>query len=88
MDSESKYSLQEILELTQENNKMLHSMKRSMRFARIMSYIYWAFIIGSAVGAYYLIQPYVDQAVSVYEGASEKIDGINNSIKSFINFGQ
>ena len=71
MDPESKKLLEETLELAKENNKMLHSMKRSMQMARVMSFLYWAFIIGSAVGAYYLIQPYVDQFKSVYDGAND-----------------
>ena len=65
MDPESKKLLEETLELVQENNKMLHSMKRSMQMARVMSFIYWVFIIGSAIGAYYLIEPYIDRFTSI-----------------------
>lgn len=79
MDMESKKLLEETLELAKENNKMLHSIVRSMRFARIMSILYWIFIIGSAVGAYYLIQPYVDQLISLYGGAGD----VFNNIKQF-----
>lgn len=71
MDPESTKLLQETLELTQENNKMLHSIGRSMRMARVMSFLYWAFIILSAIGAFYLLQPYLDQLKSVYSGASD-----------------
>ena len=78
MDPESKEMLKEALELSQENNKMLHSMRRSMRMARIMSFVYWAFIIGSAIGAYYFIQPYIDQVLSVYAGATDTINSIKN----------
>lgn len=81
MDPESKELLKATLELSQENNKMLHSMRRSMQMSRVMSSIYWLFIIGSAVGAYYYIQPYVDQLLGVYEGA-------NDTLNSFKNFGQ
>ncbi|MFA5792140.1 MAG: hypothetical protein WC884_03855 [Candidatus Paceibacterota bacterium] len=81
MDPESKKLLDRTLELAEENNKMLHSMMRSMRFQRIMSILYWIFIIGSAVGAYYLIQPYVDQLIGLYGGAG---DVLNN----FKQFGQ
>jgi TRAP-type C4-dicarboxylate transport system permease small subunit len=38
-----------------------------------MSFIYWIFIIGSAIGAYYIIQPYIDQLESVYSGAGDVI---------------
>ena len=74
MDPESKKLLEETLTLAQENNKMLHSLQRSMRMARILSVVYWVFILGSAIGAYYLIQPYVDQLIGIYGGASDMIN--------------
>ena len=81
MDPESKKLLENTLALTEENNQMLHSMKRSMRLGRIMSILYWVFIIGSAIGAYYLIQPYIDQLKGVYSGAGDVLD-------NFKSFGQ
>ncbi|OGI76149.1 hypothetical protein A3C67_01950 [Candidatus Nomurabacteria bacterium RIFCSPHIGHO2_02_FULL_42_19] len=81
MDPESKKLLENTFALTEENNKMLHAMKRSMRLARIMSMLYWVFIIGSAIGAYYLIQPYIDQLKGVYNGAGDVLD-------NFKSFGQ
>ena len=71
MDPESKKILQDTLALTQENNNMLHSMRRSMRVQRIMSFLYWVFIILASLGAYYFIQPYLDQLMSVYSGAGD-----------------
>jgi len=71
MNPEEKKLLEDTFALAEDNNKMLHSLKRSMRMQRIMSLLYWVFIIGSAVGAYYLIQPYVDQMIGVYGNASD-----------------
>ena len=71
MDPESRKLLEENLELARENNNMLHSMKRSMQIARIMSFVYWIFIIGSAVGVYYLIAPYIAGLTSFYSGAGD-----------------
>ena len=76
MDPESKKLLEATLTLAQENNKMLHTMRRSMRMARIMSFFYWAFIIGSAVGAYYFIQPFINPLLNMYTGAN----GILNNL--------
>ncbi|OGI59694.1 hypothetical protein A2814_01345 [Candidatus Nomurabacteria bacterium RIFCSPHIGHO2_01_FULL_38_19] len=70
MDPESKKLLQDTFALTQENTSMLRSMRRSMRLQRIMSFVYWLFIIGSAIGAYYLIQPYVEQYKNLYNSTS------------------
>ena len=77
MDAESKKLLQDTLDLSKENNQMLQSMRRSMRIARLMSIVYWVFIIGSAVGAYYFIQPYVDEVIGIYGSTSEVLKGFN-----------
>jgi len=74
MNPEEKELLERSVELGEENNKMLHSMRRSMRLARIMSILYWVVIVGSAVGAYYLIQPYIDMITGVYGGAVDTVD--------------
>lgn len=63
--------LKRSVSLAEDNNNILHSMRRSMRWARVMSVIYWLFIIGSAVGAYYFIQPYLTQVMNLYGGASD-----------------
>lgn len=75
MDSESKKLLENTLHLVEENNKMLHKMRRSMRIARIMSILYWTFIIGTAVGAFYLLQPYMDSLMEAYGTATEVLNG-------------
>lgn len=82
MSEEEKELLKRSVDLAEENNDMLHAMRRSMRLARIMSIFYWVFIIGSAVGAYYLIQPYVDGISSAYGGAK---DGLGGFIEMFGN---
>jgi hypothetical protein len=73
MDPESKKLLEETLELEQENNEILHSMKRSMTWARVMSVVYWLIIIGISIGAFYFIQPYIDQVVKTYGSFSNLI---------------
>jgi hypothetical protein len=74
--------LEENLELARENNKMLLAMRRSMRIAHVMSFLYWTFIIGTAVGAYYFIQPYFDQLVGIYGGAKDGIDTVGEVFKN------
>ena len=56
MPEDEKELLKRSVELAEENNDMLRAIRRSMRLARFISIMYWVFIIGSAVGAYYLIQ--------------------------------
>ncbi len=79
MTPEEKELLQRAVELSEENNEILRSMNRSMKIARIMSIVYWVFIIGSAVGAFYLIQPYIDGVINAYGNASTNINSILGS---------
>jgi hypothetical protein len=83
VDPETKKLLEETHSLTVENNRMLKSLHSSMRTRRIMSIIYWVFIIGSAIGAWYFIQPYVDQIANAYGGAKSNLDSIGEFFKSF-----
>ncbi len=76
MDPESKKLLEETFELSKDNNNMLHSMRRSQRIANIMSFIYWIFIIGSAVGAFYLLQPYFNQVMDMYNNANSVLKNV------------
>ncbi len=77
MDPESKKLLEESLKLGEENNRLLKSLHRSMRIRRFVSIIYWFIIIGSAFGAYYFVQPYIDQVVETYGGAKSNLEGLN-----------
>jgi TRAP-type C4-dicarboxylate transport system permease small subunit len=70
MSPEEKELLNKSVALAEDNNRILHSMKHSMRFANIMSTIYWMLIIGSAVGAFYFLQPYIDEIVKTYGSVS------------------
>jgi CRISPR/Cas system-associated protein Cas10 (large subunit of type III CRISPR-Cas system) len=79
MTPEEKILLSKAIELAEENNKMLKSLTRSMKISRIISVIYWVFIIGSAVGAFYLIQPYIDGLMDTYENASSGLNSILGS---------
>jgi len=83
VDPEDRKLLEEALSLAKENNKMLHSLRRSMVFSRIIGVFYWALILGSAVGAYFYVQPYVDQVIGVYGGAKSNLDSLNSVIEGF-----
>lgn len=54
------------LELSNENNRMLHSIRRSMMWGRVVRVVYWILIIGAGIGAYYYIEPYIDGAIDAY----------------------
>jgi hypothetical protein len=85
MSPEEKELLRRSVALGEENNDILRGIQRSMRLARFMTFLYWVIIIGSAVGAYYVLQPYIDQAKNIYGGAKNTLNGgvdtIINNIK-------
>ena len=82
MSPEERELLNRSVELSEDNNKILHSMRRAQCISSIISFVYWVFIIGSAVGAYYFIQPYIDQIMSVYSGAMSDLDGVGYLLKN------
>jgi len=57
-------------------------MKRSQRWANAMNALYWVLIIGATVGGYVLIQPYIDQIKSLYNGAKSELNNISNAIQN------
>ncbi len=81
MNPEERALLERTLRISEENNQILHKIQRSMRMARVMSIVYWVFIIGSAIGAYYLIQPYIEQLISIYGGAKNSVGGLSDLFK-------
>ncbi len=83
MDPESKAKLEEALSLAKENNKMLHTLKRSLIWGRVWHVFYWVIIIGSALGAYYYIQPYVEQMIKTYTGAQQNLDTVSSFLNNF-----
>jgi hypothetical protein len=81
MSPEERELLRRSISLAEENNDILRSIQRSMRLSRFMTALYWLFIIGSAIGAYYLIQPYIQAVTGAYGGASSNIGDILNNFK-------
>ena len=83
MSPEEHELLRRSISLAEENNEMLRGIRSSMRLARFMTLVYWVFIIGTALGAYYLVQPYWEQALRTYGVAQSRINEINTTFDSF-----
>lgn len=60
MTPEEKELLNKVSQTVEENNTILHGIRRSMRLASVMRWVYWIIIIGASVGAFWLIQPYLN----------------------------
>ncbi len=85
MTPEERELLRRSIALSEENNDILRGIQRSMRLSRLLSLVYWLFIIGSAVGAYYLVQPYIQAVTSAYGGASSNINDIISNFQGLTN---
>jgi hypothetical protein len=85
MSPEERKMLEKSVALAEENNKMLHRLTRSLVWGRIIRIVYWTLLIGSAVGAYYFIQPYIEQIIGVYGGTKSNLEGINSIFENFKN---
>ena len=86
MDFESREIIEKILELTEENNKILRKMRRSIMWGRIFHILYWILIIGVSVGAYAIIQPYFDSSLKFFEATKDgltNLDKVTELLKSF-----
>ncbi len=81
MDPESKKLLEATYSLEKENNKMLHAMRRSLFLARVMSIFYWLIVIGISVGAFYFIQPYINELIKTYGSVNAALKNVQKFVK-------
>jgi len=64
MTPEEKSLLERTNKLVEENNAILHSMRRSAHWSTAFKMIYWIVVLGLSVGAFYAIQPYMNMMLS------------------------
>ncbi len=83
MTPEERSLLQSIAKNVEENNQILHAMRRAQRWATVWRAIYWTLIIGSTIGAYWIIQPYINQLLGVYGGAKSNLDTVKGLLNSY-----
>ena len=70
--------LKKSVALAEDNNTILHSMRRSQRYSTIANYVYWIIIIGIAAGAFYFLQPYFDQIKILYTEATSTLKNFSS----------
>lgn len=87
MDPEIKEALRALLQMTEENNKMLRKMRRLQKWESVWRTIKFLIIIGIAFGSFYFLEPYFDKVMQIYQSVVDMEKKISDSpIKSF--FGQ
>jgi hypothetical protein len=83
MDPESKRLLEETLELTQENNKMLHKVRSIQKWATFWSLLKVFLVIGIALGSFYFLEPYINNVLDLYSSISETTEKLNGTGSAF-----
>ena len=78
-NTDTKRLIQRTLKLSEENNKLLRKMRRSMRWGQVFTAFYWLVIAGTAVSVYYFIQPFIESALSTLQILSSGVDELQNT---------
>ncbi len=79
MDAEDKKKLDRILELAEENNKYVRSVRKSQKTSQMIKAIYWVVIIVFVLGGFYYIQLYLKTLNGIYSSVSSKDGGFGFS---------
>ena len=90
MDPESRQLLEKTYSLAKENNQILHGIRRSQRIASFMRALYWVIILAVTFGSFYLLEPYVNKMLDLYNsisGTEQKLNSgsLQDLLKNFRN---
>ncbi len=77
--------LDEMLELTRENNKILRKMHRGMIWSQIFTFLYWMVILGVMGASYYYLQPYITKYWGLYQSAVSTLEQIKETGSTLTN---
>lgn len=65
--AEIRSELKRLARLTEENNALLESIQRRARISFMFVALKWLIIVGLAIGAFYYIQPFLEQTAALYQ---------------------
>ncbi len=71
--------IKELLEMTRENNEILHGMRRRERIGNILKIFYIGFIILSVYGAYVFVEPYIKEVKDIVTKAQTTQSNIQST---------
>ena len=77
--------LQEILELSRENNEMLKGVHRRARWGMFFWILRWAIVLGIIFGAYYYVEPFVQSASDTYHRTTDSLRRLQTTGDSITN---
>ena len=82
MTPEERSLLERTNKLAEQNNAILRSIQRTNRFSLVLRILYWVVIIAISYGAYYAIQPYMNQLFSLYSQVQQDAGVAHTTINS------
>ena len=74
MEQDLKNLIEDNLELSKQNHKMLKKLLSYRRLEALYSIVKWVIVIGFALYSFYYLQPYLEQLLEVYENVSGVVD--------------
>ena len=83
MNPDDRKLLERAVALSEENNKILHGIRRANRWAIVYKIFYWVVIIAVSYGTYVYVQPYVDQLMKTYSGLVGSAASAKNTVSQF-----
>lgn len=84
MEPQDRRTLLKLVELVEENNKILRKIQRSNRVGTAFRIFYWLIIIGVSVGAFYYLEPYIQVAKTAYQSIQSDINNLEHLRASII----
>ncbi|MEK7610710.1 MAG: hypothetical protein AAB468_03130 [Patescibacteria group bacterium] len=67
MYGEDKRTLDRLQELAEDNNRILHRLQRTARWASFWRGLKWLLVLAAILVSYYQLQPYFESLRGVYE---------------------
>ena len=83
MEDQFKKDIQELLELTRENNHMLKGVHRRARWSMFFWIARLVLIFGILFGAYYYVEPHMTRGLENYQKSMEIIKQVQTSAGKF-----
>jgi hypothetical protein len=87
MDESTKKLLAESYAIVRENNTLLKKIDRRQRWSSYWRIFMMLLAVASALGVYYYLQPYLDQAINFYNEVEKNVvqfGTVPSQIKSFV----
>ncbi len=84
-DLTNQEKLEEVYEMTKENNDILRSMRRQQHVANAFRFLYWVIILVSLGGAYLYIRPVIDSLNENKSRLEEMVNTFKGAIPQSVN---